>query len=111
MKVQGYLELKKKNLPLLKEDEHIIKNVSCGFCQIDSHIYIDSARVKNNTILGQKFNGVVVDKWENCRDFSAGEKEIGFAPTPVNLKIELNLQKSFRKELSIKTSFSNSFAF
>lgn len=73
-KSPGLVEVIEKDFPLCGEEELLIKVESCGVCGTDFHIYHGTAPAKRNTILGHEFSGIVVEKGNECGDFSIGDK-------------------------------------
>lgn len=70
------IDLIKKELPVAKQNELIIKIDTCGICGTDFHIFNGTAPAKNNTILGHEFSGVIIDKGKENNDFKVGDRVV-----------------------------------
>lgn len=70
-------EVRGMELPALKDDEIMIRNMACGICGTDVHIYLGgkgSAEVPPSVILGHEYSGEVYKVGEKVTLFKAGDR-------------------------------------
>ena len=72
-------------VPRLKDDEILVKVVTCGICGSDSHLYetdsdgyiIFSGPVKLPCTIGHEYSGIVVEIGKNVSEFKKGDPVAG----------------------------------
>jgi len=62
--------LKKVPVPVIGENEVLIKVARCGICMTDVHAFNGQMRVKPPVILGHEFAGTIVDIGKNVKSYS-----------------------------------------
>lgn len=69
-----HLSIVRKEIPLLRDDEVLIKVDACGVCGTDLHIVEGKSRSTPPVVLGHEFNGTIHDI--NCKNgpFSTGQR-------------------------------------
>ena len=74
---KGQFETRELKLPQLGADDLLIRNMACGVCGTDIHIYNGepgSADAKPPVILGHEYAGEVVETGKSVVAFKSGDK-------------------------------------
>jgi len=76
----GKIVIRRVPIPLIKENEVLVKVARCGVCMTDVHMYKGSFPVKTPVILGHEFSGTIE---------KIGEKVISYANSTGQIPIKI----------------------
>ena len=76
-KCEGFMELKECDIPVISDDEVLIKVSYAGICGTDIHIKHDQFPYWPPVIMGHEFSGTVVEVGKNVTDYAAGDNVVG----------------------------------
>lgn len=76
-KGEGFMELAERDIPVISDDEVLIKVSYAGICGTDIHIKHDQFPYWPPVIMGHEFSGTVVEVGKNVNDYAAGDNVVG----------------------------------